>query len=553
MSSRRPLLVALRRRLAAPMVVLTLVATAIAATVISAPPPADAASASIGATGATVPCGSVNDFVQESSTGDSYRVPAGLWRLTSWRTEQVGNLPISMQLYVLRSTGVAGGYTVVGRTAMSVTSNQGLNTFTLAEPIVVSGGDVLGFRPGSGSQLCARVVSGSRYRLRPSATAAEPGESITFPTTLTGAEFNIAANLESVAVRYNAVPSARVVDTRLGIGAAVARLVPGQVLTVQVAGAAGIPSSGALVATVNLTTANSDPGYLTAYPCDATRPDTSSINPKSGTAVANIANVLLSRTGTMCIVTAAPTDLLVDLLGWWGTSGDLSNALPGRRLVDTRTTAKLRAGQVLTVPVAGAAGVPASGASSVTLNLTTTNSDPGYLTAYPCDETRPGTSSVNPQAGVAVANLTNVKLSAAGTVCIFSEVATDLLVDVTGWSGATGVPYNPTAGVRAYDSRSTGRLEAAGVVEVPLAGRAGVPAIGALSVTLNITSVNSNPGYVTAYACDTPRPDTSSLNPQAGNAVANLGTITLSATGSVCLFTETPTDLIVDVLGWWGS
>jgi hypothetical protein len=552
MPSRHLLPAGLRRRIAAGLVVAVLVATSVTTALLSTPAPADAASASLGATGATVPCGSVNDFVQESSTGDSYRVPAGLWRLTSWRTEQVGSLATSLQLYVLRPTGTPGGYTVVARTPMSTTTNQGLNTFTLAEPVVVSGGDVLGFRPASGTQLCGRVVSGSRYRLRTGAAAAEPGESITFPSALTGAEFNIAATLESLAVRHNAVPATRAVDTRLGIGAAATRLAPGQVLTIPVAGTGGIPG-GALGATVNLTTANSDPGFLTAYPCDAARPDTSSINPKPGAAVANIANVLLSRTGTMCIVSAAATDLIVDVVGWWGVSGDLYNALPGRRLLDTRATTPLRAGEVRTVPIAGSAGVPASGAGAVTLNLTTVNSTPGYLTAYPCDEPRPGTSSVNPQAGVAVANLASVKLSAAGSVCIYAEVATDLLIDVAGWWGATGLPYNPTAGSRAFDSRATGRLAAGSVAVLALAGRNGVPTSGAQSVTLNITSVNSDPGYVTAYPCDAPRPDTSSLNPQSTNAVANVSTVTLSVAGSVCLFTETPTDLIVDVLGWWGD
>ena len=157
------------------LAVLLALATGVFAVIGPDASPADAASASLGSTGATVPCGSVNDFVQETSAGDIYRVPAGLWRLTSWRTEQVGAQAVTLQLYVLRPTGTAGGYTVVGRTPMSTTTSIGLNFFTLAEPIVVSGGDVLGFRPANGTQLCARVVSGSRYRLRPSATAGEVG------------------------------------------------------------------------------------------------------------------------------------------------------------------------------------------------------------------------------------------------------------------------------------------------------------------------------------------------------------------------------------------
>lgn len=255
------------------------------------------------------------------------------------------------------------------------------------------------------------------------------------PTLLTSAEFNMAATLESLPIRYNATSASRVIDTRIGLGAAPTRLAAGQVLTVQVAGVGGVPADGALAATLNLTTATSASGFLTAYPCDKPRPPTSSINPKPSTAVANLANVALSMTGTVCVYTIASTDLIVDVSGWWGSTGLAYNPINATRAVDTRATGRLGAGQTLTVQVSGNGGVPSGGAVSATVNVTTANSDPGFLIAYPCDQTRPGTSSVNPQTGTAVANLANVSLSATGTICIYTETPTDLIVDVLGWWG----------------------------------------------------------------------------------------------------------------------
>jgi hypothetical protein len=42
-------------------------------------------------------------------------------------------------------------------------------------------------------------------------------------------------------------------------------------------------------------------------------------------------------------------------------------------------------------------------------------------------------SNLNFQAGDTVPNLVSVRLSAAGTVCIFADAATDVLADVAGF------------------------------------------------------------------------------------------------------------------------
>jgi hypothetical protein len=87
-------------------------------------------------------------------------------------------------------------------------------------------------------------------------------------------------------------------------------------------------------------------------------------------------------------------------------------------------------------------------------------------------------------------------------------------------------------------------------VEVQVAGRGGVP-VGAKAVVANVTLVGAAaPGFATVFACG-PVPRTSSVNYLGvGNeAVANEVIVKLSATGSICVFTSSAANVLVDVAG----
>jgi hypothetical protein len=76
----------------------------------------------------------------------------------------------------------------------------------------------------------------------------------------------------------------------------------------------------------------------------------------------------------------------------------------------------------------------------------------GFLTAYPCDEPRPSTANLNVDAGETRGNFVVARPSSRGDVCIFSNVGTDVVVDVLGSLPIDfiGLP----APVRAFDSRT---------------------------------------------------------------------------------------------------
>jgi Cysteine-rich secretory protein family len=91
----------------------------------------------------------------------------------------------------------------------------------------------------------------------------------------------------------------------------------GQVVTLRVAGHQGIPTS-AKAASVNITAVDTgQASFVTAYPCGA-RPLASNVNitPAQG-ANANGAMVKLSATGDLCLYSANPVHVVVDINGVW--------------------------------------------------------------------------------------------------------------------------------------------------------------------------------------------------------------------------------------------
>jgi hypothetical protein len=153
-----------------------------------------------------------------------------------------------------------------------------------------------------------------------------------------------------------------------------------------------------------------------------------------------------------------------------------------------------------------------------------------------------------------------------GTPYTFTVTATnDAGTSPSSEPSAPVTPVAPVADVvsldpaRLLDTRPTGetiddefdkggQLPADGIIELDVSDRGGVPAS---AVVLNVTMIRPDGnGFVTVYPCGE-RPDASSLNaPDGGGIVANEVIAKLSAEGTVCLFSSTPTNLAADVTGY---
>jgi PKD domain len=346
---------------------------------------------------------------------------------------------------------------------------------------------------------------------------------------------------------FTAYPPTRLLDTRKGIGAPAAPIGPKGTLKLQV-GNPPIPESYGITAVVlNVTATQSTAnGYLSVYANEDTGgepislPPTSNINFRTGVNVANLVIAPVGRDGVVDFYngSAGKLDVLADVEGYFSVTevAKYINIAP-TRILDTRkgtgtgVVKQIPAGGNLTLTVAGAqkGAIPASGASTVAMNLTTVNAaDNGVITAYPAGESMPASSNLNYYAGQTASNLAIVPLGTNGQVVFHNngDGPVDLLADATGYfttGGSTvGSAYVPLAApIRAL------HLSVPSGTPTPYA-----PGFvtGASSMVFNatVTDTTGN-GYLSLYPYDpnipAALPSTSNLNYLTGQTVPNLAIV----------------------------
>lgn len=243
----------------------------------------------------------------------------------------------------------------------------------------------------------------------------------------------------------------------------------------------------------------------------------------------------------------------------------LLDTRPGATTVDGRDSGAgtRTAGSTTELVVAGRGSVPAD-AAAVVLNVTAVDTRAaGYLTVFPCGSARPNASSVNFDAGQVVPNAVVTKLGPSGSVCLFAQSSTDVIVDVNGWFGA-GQTYSPLEPARLLETRPglqtiDGQFQGIGArtggttLELVATGRGGVPA-DAAAVVLNVTAVGAQAdGFLTLHPCGSALPNASNLNFVSGQTVSNAVIARVGAGGKVCVYSPSALDLVVDVTGYFSS
>lgn len=202
---------------------------------------------------------------------------------------------------------------------------------------------------------------------------------------------------------------------------------------------------------------------------------------------------------------------------------------------------------------------------AVTWTAAAANGSP--VTGYVATATPGGASCTSTGTGCTITGLTN------GTTYTVSVVASNangagVGATATGTPAAPPPPPPPTPVVvtlqpgRIYESRDvatgtvdglqqdTGRTTAGEIIEIDVAGRAGVPA-DAEAGLFNITAIRPDlGGFITSFPCGTPQPLTASLNYAAAQIIANGAIIALGDGGRLCIFTSQAMDIVVDVTGY---
>ncbi len=330
-----------------------------------------------------------------------------------------------------------------------------------------------------------------------------------------------------------------------------------------------------LVVTATEATAES---FVTVYPAGSTRPTSSNLNPTPGITTANTVVAKVGTDGEISIFNSSGSvHVIADVHGWFPTTSAYTSLVPAR-VMDSRSAystidgmalgaGALTSGQSVDLQVAGRGGVPATGVTSVVVNVTAVNqTEPTYITVHPTGSLRPNASNLNPMPGVVTSNVVVATVGTAGQISLYNNAGTvDVIVDVQGWFGP-GDGFTPVGPARVVDTRvgfatidgvdaGGGTVGAAAVTTFRVTGRAGVPATGVGAVAINVTAINQTLlTHLTVYPAGTPRPTASVLNPKPGLVASNLVIAKVSPAGEISIFNlQGSLDLIVDIAGWFPS
>ena len=376
---------------------------------------------------------------------------------------------------------------------------------------------------------------------------------------------------------FNSVTPARILETRPGFADfnGVTAIGPNAAIDVQVSGRAGVPAdAGAVVLNVTVT-APTLGGYLTVWPAGTARPDTSSLNMVAGQTVPNAVVVKLGSTGKVSVYNnAGVSDVLIDVVAWSRNDGHFVG-LPPARVLDTRAGSPIAAGATVDLKVTGVGGVPATGVSTVVLNVTATQpTSASYLTVWAAGSGQPNASNLNMASGQTVPNVVFAPVGADGKISIFNERGTThLLADVVGYIpiGTAYVPLNPT---RVMDTRIS-----SGVYGIPGSGSSLSKPAGKLgtrqtfnldvaaalsdkyplltlstvqALMFNVTALDATAAsFLTVYPAGEAKPNASSVNMSVGQITANAVVVKAGNFNRVSIYNhEGATNVIVDLVGF---
>lgn len=369
--------------------------------------------------------------------------------------------------------------------------------------------------------------------------------------------------VESDGSPYVPIPTARLVEGAL--------LAKGAEVTVPVAGRAGVPAQGvsAVVLVVRVSGAPSS-GQVSTWATGDPRPGAASLTYGARQPVTRTVVARVGREGRVSLAAQTTGRLWISVSGWFGEGSGVRPLTPAR-LLDRRAGGStvagrggggpLRPGGVLDVQVRGRGGVPAD-ASAVLLNVTAVSpAKAGHVTAWAGGIARPAASALSYRSRTTTTGLVLAGVGSRGRVSLSTSTAAVLVVDVVGWVPATGLAAVSPArlldgrrGQRTVDGRGAGGGPLRGTIDLPVAGRGGVPAAGARAVVLTVTALPlAAGGQLTAWPTGAPRPATSQLEHLPRETTSGLIVAELGRGGRVSLSTSTPAYVLVDVVGWFAQ
>ncbi len=340
--------------------------------------------------------------------------------------------------------------------------------------------------------------------------------------------------------------------------------------------ACSIPSA-AQAYSLNFTVVPDGPlGFLSVWPAGDAYPGVSTLNSTDGSVIANAAIVPAGAGGSITVVAGNPTDLIIDINGYFaapGASGLDFFPLTPCRIADTRSTQgftgafgppSLSAYAGRDFPLATSPCLSGS-EQAYSLNVTVVPPAPlGFLSIWPVGQPYPGVSTLNSPDGTALANAAIVPAGTGGDIEVLAGNPTDVILDINGKfaaPGTGGLQFYTVTPCRVADTRTgqgfTGAfgppsLAAYSGRNFPIqSSPCGIPST-AQAYALNMTVVPQGTlSFLSAWPTGDAYPGVSTLNSPDGFVIANAAIVPAGASGGITVLAGNPTDLIIDIVGYF--
>ena len=255
----------------------------------------------------------------------------------------------------------------------------------------------------------------------------------------------------------------QILDTVTGLGGTKGPVPAGGLVTLKVAGVAGVPATGVSAVAVSLIAQQpASSGSIVAYPAGTARPKVTDLSFSPGLASSDQVIVpVVNGKIDLYNHSAGSCGLVVVLSGYFTTAGThgLLTAVPATRILDTGTGLGAPKGQLgadgtVQLTVDGVGGVPKTGVSAVELSVAVHDpASAGTLTGFASGKPRPAAGQLAFSAGRTTIGLITVPV-ASGKVDLYngSSGPVGLTADVTGYFSGTGAQFQAAGPARALDT-----------------------------------------------------------------------------------------------------
>jgi hypothetical protein len=317
--------------------------------------------------------------------------------------------------------------------------------------------------------------------------------------------------------------------------------------------------------------------FLSVWPAGTGYPGVSTLNSVDGSVIANAAVVPAGTSGSITLLASDPTDVIIDINGYFAAPGVGLDFFPLTpcRIADTRGEPytsltgffgppSMPANTIRDFPISTSPCLSGS-EQAYSLNITTIPQGPlSYLSTWPKGQLYPGVSTLNSPDGTTLANAAIVPAGAGGDILVLVSNQTDVIIDIDGKfaaPGAGGMQFYPVTPCRVADTRST----------QPFGGPFGPPSLAANSTrnfpiesspcgipgnsqayALNVTVVPLGPlSFLSIWPALQAFPTVSTLNSPDGFVIANAAIVPTGSGGAISVLASNPTDLILDIVGYF--